>query len=717
MPGCHHCGEDAPELREGTCSTCGADGEFCELCGWWELGPEETLETSRWKEINTPIGPKANSLFVSCEDVPAKRIAEEIVKAIVGRCKLMQAQLGASSLFENSKYTYRLWRPALKTWKDAANFVCGKLNQIYGSVTKPEDFQTRPTDPDCRLHCMLLTFLSAYDYGVRSQQRRLILNERTPPLNIHDAAKLAEHHYTSHGGFFGIGMKHTLHDSLTLRHLDTVEQYLKGNETLQMAHVLISSDTQSERLSRQIAINAFRLYSALLPVFEPYDNQKVPNKGTFNASSNGSAGIFTKKDVQRHFYGDELDMVKTSAEVQLHRLVCSFETSPLDPDYRHWFKFHTPASRDTILNNEKLTFLQKVYLLSFPSLDDPKCPARCRGELLAKARVRVAGLLKNLKKEKPLHKKLKEIKQQIPFEGLEPDHLEEVQAALVFLTDLFHRGQFPLQTCCTASNIGYIAKGPYKGLLEVYEERVPLGDLLVPCSAPHARVDFHGIRYRRSEVERAADQRKDSPFQYLSWRVQKDRKAHFFLPMAYGEYDVTAAISQATPAPTPDSTYGDHLILWKREVLDRCTFKIGDSGKPTRSFLVLLSGLLQQAVEEQRILSKLAVFNLLLLAMQHPRSPLKRLQLLIRDESLLVVFPDRPLCALDLEAHLYGDVGLPEVDLILAPCSSKIQLPQQEELLLKCQMAYRTKAVQLYDSDALKLNEKDYTWGDLVARL
>ena len=713
MPDCHHCGESVSDPREGPCSTCGTEAEFCTLCGWWELGPEVFIETLRWKEITAKLGPRVDSLFSSCEVVPD---VQDLVQAIVGKCQLMQAQWDAPSLFDQGPYTYRMWRPAYNTWGEAAHFVCGKLNQLQGTATQAADFDTRPTDLECRLHCMLLTFLSAYDYGVRSQQDRLILDKETPPLNIHDAAKLAEHHYTSHGGFFAIDSMHTLHDALTLRHLDTMEQYLKGNLNLQMAHALILSDTQSDRLSRQIAINAFRLYSALLGVFQPYGAQRIPNKGFFRASENGAAGIFTAADVDRHFYGSEQDTVKTAPQVLLHRLVCSFETSPLDPDYEKWFKFHTPASRDAVLLNPKLTDLQKIYLLSFQSLDDPKCPSGCKAVLLNKARRRLAEFIGNLHRDEPIRLKLEKIQQPLPFPTLDVKSLSEVEGIVHLLVDLFLRGQFPLQTCCTAANIGYIAKGPYKGLLEVFEQKVALGELLKLCSAPHADILFAGLRYRKTDADGAADQRKKSPFQYFSWRVQKDRMAHRFLPMEYREFDVTAAVAQACPVPTPSFTYGDHLILWKQDLLTRCTLKIGDSGKPSRSFLVLLTELLEQAKGRTALVEKTAVVNLLVLAM-HPGSPTERLQTLIKPKEYLAVFPDRPLNALDLEAHLYGEVGIGDVDLILAPCAGDARAHEQQVLLERCQKAFNTNLVQLYDVDALKVNEKDWDWGPLLEKI
>ncbi len=717
MAKCHHCGENlVDEPRWGPCSICGTNEDFCTLCGWWELGPEDWLDKDRWREINARISAKKVSLFESCEKLPD---AEGLVAAIVCQCELMQAQLEKPSLFQNQDYTYRLWREAHPTWFDAAKFVCGFFNHLFGTTTTAKDYDTRPAHEDCRLHGMLLTFLSAYQACAEAQQARLIADAKGPPLNIHDAAKLAELHYLSHGGFGKIDEILALHDSLTLRHLGTMEQLLKGNLDLQMAHALITSDTQSERLSRQIAIHAFMLYSALLPVFQPYESQTVPSKGTFNASSNLAAGIFTKADLDRLFYqweGPETAMVKMAPQSLLHRLVVSFETSPLDPDYRRWFKRHSAGTLTSILEHPKLTDLQKIYLLSFPSLDDPKCPSACRLVQLKKTTKAMAGFFGRLFRHEELTTKLKQAKLPLPFDGLDPLNLPQVQSAVEALLGLFHQGRYPLQTCCTAANIGYIGKGPYKGLLEVYEEPVTLADVLAPCSVKPASASFPGLRYRLTDVMGAADQRTKSPFQYLSWRVQKDRMAHRFLPMEYREYEVTAAISQAFPVPMPDPTYGDHLILWKPDLLTRCTFKVGDSGKPTRSFLVLLQELLDQ-IGRSEVVPKTALFNLLLL-FTLGQSRQETFQELTRAKELLVVFPSAPPRLLDLEAHLYGTVGIGDAELILAPCPGAANAIAQQSLLERAQKAFNTERVLLYDQEALAGNKnKDLEWFEPLAKL
>ena len=281
------------------------------------------------------------------------------------------------------------------------------------------------------------------------------------------------------------------------------------------------------------------------------------------------------------------------------------------------------------------------------------------------------------------------------FSGLHSDLLLEMVIAYGL------KGRLRLQTC--ANDISFIANHRYEGVLSVYAANTTFGAALAPCVASQNNQDvLIGSRYAKSDAQRASDNRRLTPFPYMSWRVQKDRLAHKFLPLAYSDYDVTAAVTQTWPYPEPQGTYGGQLIVWKKEIVPFCTFKVSDSGRPTRSFLLLLDDLLALAVDRNDSVGKLGVLNLLLQAFV----PDAETRLLLADfiqNDLEDFTPKRPKRGVDIEAHLYGDLRLADVDVILYPSKANAVAATRQTVT----QLFGVTPVILYDEDKFAARDND----------
>ncbi|HKO55203.1 MAG TPA: hypothetical protein VJ276_04950, partial [Thermoanaerobaculia bacterium] len=105
----------------------------------------------------------------------------------------------------------------------------------------------------------------------------------------------------------------------------------------------------------------------------------------------------------------------------------------------------------------------------------------------------------------------------------------------------------------------------------------------------------------------------------------------------------------------PQFTYGPQTIVWKTRILPFCIFKIGDSGRPTRSFLKLLDEMLGHALQGN-IYVKLSLLNLLLQLM-NMGLPFDKMY----DKRLgrgALRLPYTPACGTDIEAHIRDQVNV-----------------------------------------------------------
>jgi hypothetical protein len=647
--------------RPGKCSTCQSTDDFCEICGWWELGPRETLGIETAELAAEALQPQSN--LEKCHDV-GKEYA---------LCTLMTEQWSASTTFKAKDYEIQLWGPGRN--------ATAPMHAMAWIERFPPDLEAPIAR---RLGAMFLTYASAYQHCLEQQFARMALNDPAALLSLHDTAAIAAKHYALHEGFWTCKTQKELQlDCLTLRHVDTIEQYLKKNMASNIAAWLLKSDAGAS--AGDVAVRALLLYLALLTIAAPWESQKVPSPKTFSPADNLASGIFPANHIEACLKDGAVSLAVVA---KLKELLDALLTMP-DLAKRP-FRFNTEQS-DARIVGRNLSPRQELYLRSMQDLDADDCPSACKEVLLDRATKNLAALMKPLKAAKNLRKLVTIIGADISF-LTEP----AFASALVEKFIQYGRdGRLPLQT--SANDVSFIAKKPYVGIFALHAAPCTVADVLRHCElAKNGKEPFTGCSYARQNVEKASDTRQKVPYQYLSWRMQKDRAAHKFFPMAYDDYEVTAAIAQGYPVPQPELTYGPQTIVWKPAVIPFCTFKVGDSGRPTRSFLQLLDMLLDSSKD---LKVRQSLFNLLLRLLVMPDSFGHSFGNGLGKKA--ITLPMSPPSGLDVEVHIYGPVTAVLVEGILYPFN------EDEDLRDKLSFTFGKLPVALYDVDTLRKRQQD----------
>lgn len=688
MAKCHHCGVDADDdddFLPKRCTTCGGEGVFCTICGWWELGPTEVFGSKT-------VGPIMKAFTPRDAVVPCHKDDDEglnkAARAIHEACKLMTSQTANIFWDDGAEYHVAMWKDDRTSWQEGVTAAVDWLDPYLSA--DPNDKLAQ------RMRAMLVTWLSAYELCLSSQLSRLSGDDAKALLSLHDTSAVAAKHYALHKGF-GIDGKTVDLDVATLRHMDTIEQYLKGNLKPQFAAVAILDTLPNPNDAAAAVIHAGMLYSAVLAVVRDYAKNKVPSPDTFSPASNGASGIYRKNDIHACFRDGDTSLVSMAYQKRIRLLADAVLTCP---DFQgRPFRFNSQASDDVIDNRGSLTGPQKLYLKSVQDLDDPQSPSACQPVIRARVKKRLEKLRAGLAQSERVTSLLKPVFGLNPFEAMKTDTLIDMIVAYG------RKGRLRLQTC--ANDISFISNKRYEGILSVFAADVTFAVALAPCSAATGCNDkLTGSKYTKTEVKKASDTRKKTPFQYMSWRVQKDRMAHKFLPLAYSDYDVTAAVTQTYPYPEPQGTYGKQLIVWKKDIVPFCTFKVGDSGRPTRSFLLLLDDLLQMAVDRAEMFTKIAVVNLLLQSLVPDCDTRELLDAYISKD--LQDFPIRFRRGDDIEAHLYGNLRLADVDVIFYPCKAN----EVNATRLTATQLFGNTPVILFDTDTFATRETFVEDGD-----
>jgi hypothetical protein len=664
MAACHHCGVDIEALDEvsGRCDTCGEVGKFCKVCGWWEVGVEG-IPFSGFGDSRKGLKPKTD-VVLSCQ------LNAGEISPIVDACDLMTEQKTRASPYKSSGYTYSSWNGP-KNWNDA---VANAVHWIDGFFSDPD------SDDAKRIRAMLITYLSAWEYCLRNQLQRLADGNIFAPLSLHDASAVAARHYKAHNGF---DLTASLDfDCGVLLHVDTVEQYLKGKMKPSVAALLIrDSQGEARNLTRKKAIEATLLHLTHLTIVAPIEGQTLPEETHFSPAENRASGIYPQAYIDSCFIS--IDQRKASVAV-MDKLAVLLEMIQERPAFAgRQFRFNSLASDGRLNANDRLSDNQRMYLKSLPDLDDDDCPARCKTVLTAKTLDMLGKFMENLGQSEDIVSELAKV---ADFSDLySKDRAADFLNAFVKFAAA---GKLALQT--SANNALFITTKPYVGLWALRCTKKYFG-VALECSK--ADGDFVCMDYQRADVKEAADQRKDCPFRYMSWRVQKDRIAHKFFPMDPADYEVTAAVSQEYLVPRPEATYGKQMIIWKPDVIGCCTFKVRDSGRPTRSFMVLLHDLLFAARTYSDPAAKQAVLNLFSQLFRLDSPLADRFDEITNDG--LCTFPSFPfLRLLDVEAHVYAQLTIADTFGIVYPASADTLVDVSQDVSAK--VNGRTRAV-FYD--------------------
>jgi len=646
MPNCHHCGTNVNTAQK-QCRTCGGQGSFCTICAWWELGPPDVLNSDMGDRVQELFTANENVVVVPCDsdDEPEPH---EAAKALYDQCKLMTSQTVNVFWLDDKGHQIACWSDPSWSWEEAVAHAMTWLD-TYLSEEKDHPWSNR-------MRAMLVTWLSAYELCMGSQVRRLFEDDASAKLSLHDISAVAAKHYRLHNGFDVSGIGLDL-DVATLAHLDTIEQYVKGNMPAQYAAMFIRNSIANATYAANAVLNGGLLYAAILSVVRDYAKNKVPSPQTFSPADNKASGIYRKADIELCFTGGDTSAVSAAYQTKIRILGDAVRSLP---DFQGQpFRFNSVGSNGVIDNGGGLSNAQKLYLESLPDLDDDNSPAACRTVVRQRVLVKLERFRAALAGSVDVTDWL------TPIAGANFFSLVDAETLLEMLLGRKANGHLRLQTC--ANDVSFISNKRYEGILSIHASDITFAKSLAGCTkAANCNDTLTGSKYTKSEVDKAADTRKKSPFQYMSWRVQKDRMAHKFLMGAYSDYDVTAAVVQSFPYPEPQSTYGPQVIVWKSAILPFCTFKVGDSGRPTRSVLLLLDDLLRISIDQNSIFTKIALFNLLLQAFAFDNDTRDLLGDFI--QNALTDFPaKRPRRGDDIEAHLYGNLRLADVDVIIYP--------------------------------------------------
>ncbi|MBV9496675.1 MAG: zinc ribbon domain-containing protein [Acidobacteria bacterium] len=653
MPGpCHHCGTEvddgAADGQDGRCSTCNTVSRFCLVCGWWELGPPDNLAVDM-ANVATAALTAASDVITPCA------YPNPLVTAVTSQCSMIEKQLTTKASYAAGAYSIQYWNGTIQTLHEA---VTKAVNWLKGFL--PED----AADPyGRRMRAMTIVYLAAYQQCFEHQTQRVVGGNPFASASLHDASTIAAKHFALHNGF-GIDDDLLADDVAALRHVDTIEQFLKGTMKPAIVAWRIRHDIPDLERAGSAAARAFLIYLALLTVARPWSQQTKPDAG-FSPTSpdNLAAGIFRQAEDITALIPDVTSRATSMlAKTRLKALYDALIALPDFPGGR-LFRFNTPESDDR-LDQGTLSAAQKLYLQSLQDLDDGRCPSACQQILYNATAANITRIVRGFAATEEFVDLCRGLGKF--FDGVR--YLLDPEMVGVMVTNFLQRsrsGRLALQTC--AVDASWIIDKRYVGIHAVYADRGTFGALLFSCAEGKNCGDaFVGSTYGKAEIARATDDRRLSPLNYSHWRIQKDRAAHKFLPLAYEDYDVTAALSQSYPLPEPDPTYGTQMLVWKPDLWRFCTFKIGDSGKPTRSFLALLHMLSETALVDFN--SRVALFNLLLPVFNG------------NDEEPAALFADamrrkwlyqtkRPGRFVDIEAHLYGDIRLDAVEVVVLPKS------------------------------------------------
>lgn len=682
MPGpCHHCSiqveDGAANGIDGLCSTCDTAGRFCLICGWWEIGPPDDLGVDR-------ADAATQALTADSDIITACAYPNPLVTAVTSQCAMLEKLMTASASVESGQYAVRYWNGQIQTLHEA---VTKAVNWLKGFL--PADSANLYGR---RMRAMTVVYLAAYQQCLESQALRVVQGNPFAPLSLHDTSAVAAKHFALHNGFDIEGGRLAA-DVAALRHVDTIEQFLKRKMKPAVAAWLIRKDIPDADAACSVATCAFLVYLALLTVVRPWSQQTKPDTGfSPTDADNLAAGVYRQdQDITALIPDVASRATSLAARTRLKELWDALHAVPDFPPGK-LFRFNTDRS-DAVLDTGTLSPAQKLYLQSLQDLDSGDCPSACQKIIYEQTVANIERIVTAMAATEDFVDLCKTLEK--PFDSW-PFVLEPANAAVLVGTFLQRckAGRLALQTC--AVDASWIIDKRYVGVHSVYAERLPFSDLFSSCPAGQNCNDpFIGSSYGKLQIAKAKDDRKASPLNYSCWRMQKDRAAHNFLPLAYEDYDVTAAVVQTFPLAEPDPTYGAEMLVWRPELLNFCTFKVGDSGRPTRSFLALLHAISKTALLSGE--SRLALFNLLIPVVSKLDAPPGQLFAEGVKKGWLYK-TNRPARLVDIEAHLYGDIRVDAVEVVVLPNEKK-----------KDAKRYRVRQVVLYDygSFVARANELD----------
>ncbi|HYR28022.1 MAG TPA: hypothetical protein VEU30_06120, partial [Thermoanaerobaculia bacterium] len=251
-----------------------------------------------------------NVVVVPCDndDEPQPHAA---AKAIYDTCDLMTSQTVNLFWLDDKGHQIACWSDPYWTWEDAVAKATAWLDRYLSE--DPEQLWSK------RMRAMLVTWLSAYELCMGSQIQRLFEDNANAKLSLHDISTVAAKHYALHNGF-DIHAAALALDVATLTHLDTIEQYVKGNMPAQYAAMYIRNSLADPAHAAYAVLNGGLLYAAILSVVREYADNKVPSPETFSPADNKATGIYPRATIHFCFTNGDTSAVSGAFQTLIRTL-------------------------------------------------------------------------------------------------------------------------------------------------------------------------------------------------------------------------------------------------------------------------------------------------------------------------------------------------------------------------------------------------------------
>ena len=611
MPACHQCGTPAEAPRLGPCGTCKADGQpFCARCALWELGP-----------LPAPAGlPEAfrvhDAPLVPVKACPLLRaVRDEAVVALANDCALLTQQrstnanlYGAESFNEALDDALALYdevyaasgldrammraliaaqisahevtvrhrraqdaivearEGAIERWRTARNGENNTLRTLKlelevaratigarGSSTRVRD-AAKITAQQCMLRIQTRELEVARLTGLIEDEQAKEHVIRL--IHRHDAPMIAARHLGScFAGQVPGGQDEVARKAVAS---EVVEMVLRQKMPLGVARMMLRAegggDAATAKAIFKISLALYHARSAQRPADGQMDGGFDPRKAPGYMDAAHRTFLFGAEPASPPELTPE-------AKTVLGTLYAS-----LDVDVANTPRF-VDLDVAAALGDGEITAAQAQYLQSLPRMDhaapDERSP--CEAEVFRRVLARLEPLL-----------------------GLSAEATAVRLNAVI--SDM--RAHYDLATSSFDGLLDSYAAAPLAAAVEsaaVRASGVVNWTEVLPCVGVDGT--FRGSRYDLTWHRLQKDGRQEA-WHYFDWRNDKDRALYDFFPLAIAERPIFVSLSMAENLPEIDTRYGHHTVVWRRSLLRRAAFTIGDKGNPRRSMLLLIRDLL-----------------------------------------------------------------------------------------------------------------------------
>lgn len=611
MPACHQCGAPAQAPRRGPCGICKAvEQSFCARCALWELGP-----------LPAPAGlPPAfrahEAPLVPVKECPLQRQArEEAVELLADDCALLTQQRASNATLYGTKtfnealddalalydevyaasgldrammralitaqisaheVTLRHRRAqdavvegretAIERWRTARNNENNTLRTLKGELevaratVGARGAKTRVREEAKLTAERLLLRIETRELEV-ARLTRLIEEEQAKEhvirlIHRHDAPKIAARHLRScFAGQVPGGQEEVAGTAVAS---EVVEMVLRQKMPLGIARMMLRAEGGGD------AAKAKKIFEISLALYHARSAQRPPD-GTQDGGFDPRKAPGYMDAAHRTFLFGVAPASPPELTPEAKTLLGTLYAS-LDVEVANSPRFED-VDVQAALGDGEITAAQAQYLQSLPRMDhaDPGDRSPCEAEVFARVIARLAPLL-----------------------GLSTD-----EAALrlnAMIADM--RASYDLATSSFDGLLDSYAAAPLTAAVESASVRasgvVQWTDVL-PCDGVDG--SFRGSRYDLTWHRQQKDGRQEA-WHYFDWRNDKDRALYDFFPLEIAERPIFVSLSMAENLPEVDTRYGHHTVVWRRSLLRRAAFTIGDKGNPRRSMLLLIRDLL-----------------------------------------------------------------------------------------------------------------------------